>query len=198
MQRMMDIFGTICTRYQSKQTTTQQNKVIILEFEVNDSSLSQLYNAIDQSGLDKFIYRPPSSYTEIEWPTMQTLIDANTRVLVFAHGDGMQSCATMSCPEGVMYTYDHFAQTAMGDTTSCDATRDNIDGFGYYLMNHFENDSNDLPSEANAEKLNSYDYLEGRFGGCEERVPSVVAVDFWDVGDVLNFAKDSNVKRAKR
>jgi hypothetical protein len=130
---------------------------------------------------------------------MQQLIDDDARVLVFAHGDGMQSCAAMTCPEGIMYTYDHFAQTNDKASSGCDATSSqNVDDYGYFLMNHFKNDEMDLPSESNAEGLNAYDSLEKRFGQCVGRTPNLVAVDFWDVGELLTFAKDRNIVMAAK
>ncbi len=48
------------------------------------------------------------------------------------------------------------------------------------MMNHWKNDENlDLPSKINAEEFNTYEFLSTRFGTCKERVPNIVAVDFW-------------------
>ena len=35
-----------------------------------------------------------------------------------------------------------------------------------------------------------------RFGTCEDKIPNLIAVDFWDVGDVLTFLKESNKRKA--
>jgi hypothetical protein len=135
----------------------------------------------------------------MEWPTMQELIDADTRVLVFAHNDGMESCTKMTCPEGFMYTFDHFAQTDDATTSGCDVTSsNNVNSYGYFLMNHWENDDYDLPSSSNSQKLNTYDVLNQRFSSCAGRTPNVVAVDFWDLGELLTFAKDNNIVRAAK
>jgi len=172
-----------------------KNEVLILEFEINDDSLVELYSAIDVSGLAKYVYQSQS--TTIEWPTMQSLIDANSRLLIFAHGDGMESCDTMTCPEGVFYTYDHFEQTDWNDDT-CDIIGNKKEGMGFFLMNHWRNsDDLDLPSESNAEEFNTFDALTNRFEQCKGRRPNVVAVDFWDVGDVLPFVKEVNLKNVE-
>lgn len=135
----------------------------------------------------------------MEWPTMQSLIDANTRLLIFAHKDGMESCTKMSCPEGIMYTYDHIAQTKDGESRGCDATTsNNVNSYGYFLLNHWENDEYDLPSEDNARALNTYDKLQKRFSSCVGRTPNLVTVDFWELGELLEFAKDINVETAKK
>jgi hypothetical protein len=130
---------------------------------------------------------------------MQSLIDANTRLIIFAHKDGMESCTKMSCPEGVMYTYDHWAQTDDTSSSGCDTTTSNNENsYPYFLMNHFENDDYDLPSEDNARKLNTYDQLQKRFSTCVGRTPNLVAIDFWDLGELLTFAKDNNIVRAAK
>ena len=182
-------------------TKSELNQVIILEFEINDNSLGDLYQALDESGLPQYIWHPPVNSSEelfdMEWPTMQSLIDDNTRLLIFAHNDGMESCTKMTCPEGIMYTYDHFAQTDDENSTGCDPTTSNdLNAYGYFLMNHWKNDDYDLPSEDNARDLNTYDKLEQRFSSCAGRIPNLVAVDFWELGEVLTFAKDKNILRA--
>jgi len=169
-------------------------KVLIIEFEIRENSLVELYKAIDNSGLDEYVFRSDS--TDIsEWPTLQSLIDANSRLLLFAHGDGMESCTTMSCPEGLFYTYDHFQQTNWNDNTCNLKGNPTPSERGFLLMNHWINNERDLPSEKNAKEFNTFDSLLKRFKLCKERLPSVVAVDFWDVGDVLSFVKEVNLNR---
>lgn len=170
-----------------------RNEVLILEFEIRDNSLADLYQAIDWSGLDSYVYHSPSIPND--WPTMRQLIDANTRVLLFAHGDGMESCTSMNCPEGIFYTYDHFEQTNWNDDT-CDIAGTKYEGREFFLMNHWKNNDYDLPSKSNAEGFNTYNSLMDRFGTCEDKIPNLIAVDFWDVGDVLNFSKEVNKRKA--
>ena len=173
------------------------NEVLIIEFEILDNSLADLYAAIDNSGLDQFVYRASTAPTPDTWPTLQQLIDANTRILLFAHGDQMQSCSTMTCPEGIFYTYDHFAQTVVEDTTNCDSTEDRAN-YSFFLMNHWKNTDLDLPSKDNSGLMNGYNSLDKRFGMCSENehLPNFIAVDFWDLGDVVKFVSDENAKRA--
>ena len=165
----------------------------MIEFEINDDSLVQLSDSIDASGIDKYIYR---STSVTEWPTMQSLIDADTRLILFAHGDGMESCRTMACPEGIFYTFDHFQQTNWNDDTCNIKGNAPRQGTGFFLMNHWMNDeSTDLPSPSNAKQFNSYGALTTRIDQCEGGVPNVIAVDFWDVGDVLAVVKEINTNK---
>jgi hypothetical protein len=88
---------------------TNPNEVLILEFEVGEGTLDLLHQAIDDSGLAKYILRDvENDGTVTNWPTFQQLISANRRLLVFAHNDGLESCEMSQCPEGIFYTYDHF------------------------------------------------------------------------------------------
>ena len=165
-----------------------RNEVLMIEFEINDNSLEQLYYAIDESGLDQYVYRASNTN---EWPTMQQLIDDDLRLLLFAHGDGMQSCYNTDCPEGIFYTYDHMEQTDWNDDTCAIKNEKDYD-YPFFLMNHWKNNDYDLPSERNAEDFNTYNALVERFRTCEDKIPNVIAVDFWDVGDALKFAYDVN------
>lgn len=178
-----------------------RNEVLIIEFEINDESLAELHRSIDESGLDDYIFRTADpSDTNVEWPTMQSLIDANTRLLLFAHGDGMKSCTQIRCPEGIFYTFDHFQETDWNDVATCQLRGDAEpwDRRGFFLMNHWKNnESTDLPSKTNSEEINTYDYLMGRFGECEERIPNVVAVDFWGTGDLLDFVDEVNLRNTR-
>jgi hypothetical protein len=184
-----------------------RNEVLLLEFEILDNSLQQLYDAIDTSELDTYIYRRETAtsssntatttrtYGYYNWPTMQSLIDANTRLIIFAHGDGMESCSTSSdsCPEGIFSTDSHFEQTNWNDQ-SCTIKGSTFDtNIDYVLMNHWMNGiETDLPSNDNADEFNTLATLTERYNLCTERKPNIVAVDFWHVGDVLDFVKQVN------
>ena len=186
-----------------------RNEVILLEFEIIDNSLQQLYDAVDMSELDTYIYRretssssntaatmttPTTTHGYYNWPTMQSLIDANTRLIIFAHGDGMESCTSSgSCPEGIFSTDSNYEQTNWNDK-SCTVKGASFDtNIDFFLMNHWMNGiETDLPYKDNAEEFNTLAALSERYNLCTERKPNIVAVDFWHVGDVLDFVKQVN------
>ncbi|KAL3779304.1 hypothetical protein ACHAW5_006470 [Stephanodiscus triporus] len=175
-----------------------RNEVLMIEFEVIDGSLTQLHSAIDESGLDQYVYTRSEGTATGEWPTLQSLIDANTRLIIFAHGDGMDYCCESdTCPEGMFYTYDHIEQTNWNDAT-CDVMGEDFDSkIDFFLMNHWMNEpETDLPFEGNADEFNSFNSLLERFKLCTERMPNIVAVDFWSIGDVLDFVKEVNQNKA--
>ena len=174
-------------------------EVLILEFEVGEGTLELLYQAINDSGLEKYVLRGlKNDGTVTSWPTFQQLINSNRRLLLFAHDGGMGSCEKQTCPEGIFYTFDHFSQTNWNDDT-CDLrgndNTDVLDNRGFFMMNHWLNDDDlDLPSKTNAEQFNTYEFLSARFDKCDLRMPNVIAVDFWSTGDVLKFVEDQNTK----
>ena len=50
-----------------------------------------------------------------------------------------------------------------------------------------------MPSPRRARELNAYSTLEARMGACGEgRRPNLLAVEFWDEGDVVEFARIEN------
>ncbi|KAL3805292.1 hypothetical protein HJC23_008999 [Cyclotella cryptica] len=173
---------------------SNRREVMIIYFSVEEDSLNDLRIALQHSGLEKFVYRPNEKY--VDWPTMQSLIESDTRLLLFANGEGMRSCYADDCADGVLYTPDHFVFTAQYDTTSCEASVSGDNLAEFFVMNHYETNKINWPSESNARELNSFSVLQKRLHGCKGRkLPSIIAVDFWDVGDVVEFVMEENKRR---
>lgn len=53
-----------------------------------------------------------------------------------------------------------------------------------------------FPDSADAEEVNQYDVLESRTTECSSfvggKLPNLIAVDFWSVGEVLRFVQEQN------
>jgi hypothetical protein len=96
-------------------------QVLIIEFELINNSLEMLHAAIDESGLNQYVYRrstDASASCKYRWPTLESLIVNNTCLVIFAHGNGMDSsCASVVCREEMFYTFDHFQQTNWNDNS---------------------------------------------------------------------------------
>ncbi|KAL7545390.1 hypothetical protein ACHAWF_008736, partial [Thalassiosira exigua] len=170
-------------------------EVLILEFDMQEGSTDDLHVALQYSGLVDRVYRPDSQYYIEEWPTLGELIDSNKRVLLFGSGDGKKSCPAIDCRDGMLYANDHFVST-LTDGSDLDGCRPSIAGdvnVGYFVVNNYEERRLALPSPKRARELNSYEALEARFEECEgRRSPSLLAVEFWDEGDTLEFAQNVN------
>ena len=128
---------------------------------------------------------------------MRSLIDAGKRLLLFPHGDGMQVCKgdVGDCGD-VLYTFDYFDETKWGDVDTCDARRNGNWESAFFLVNHWRNTAAGMPSASNAGAAVALGALRDRFWRCRDKVPNVVAIDFWDVGDVFAFAREMNLGRA--
>lgn len=95
-----------------------------------------------------------------------------------------------------LYIHIMESQTKWNDDT-CDLSGNDksiSETHGFFLMNHWQNNELDLPSKSHAEVFNTYESLSARFGKCVERLPNILAVDFWSTGDVLKFVNDQNIK----
>lgn len=170
-------------------------EVLILELNFGDDSSDDLRTALRYSGLLEYAYHPQDEYYIEEWPTLQQLIDDNTRVIIFGSGDTMESCPAYDCEDAILYTYDHFAETETdgSDLELCDATISGDVFVGYFKMNHYEDKRMKYPSPKKARELNSYTNLESRYENCQgKRRPNLLSVEFWDEGDVLDFVKNEN------
>ena len=174
---------------------TNPREVLIIEFDFNDGSSADLRKALQYSGLLDYIYHPQDEYYIENWPTLEQLISDNTRLLLFGSGDDMDSCPAYDCEDGILYTNDHFSETLTdgSDLEACDATLSGDVFVGYFAMNHYEDRKLKMPSPKKARELNSYSTLEARFASCEgKRRPNILAVEFWDEGEVLDFVKNVN------
>ena len=99
--------------------------------------------------------------------------------------------------EGMFYTFDHFQETNWNDDTCNSQSEVFNPDVNFFLMNHWMNKpETDLPWEGNAEEFNRYDSLSDKFRLCTARAPNMIAVDFWSVGDVLDFVTEVNRNRA--
>ncbi len=173
-----------------------RRELLIVDIEMNNDSEDDLRTALRASGLLDYVYIPDSRY--FEWPTMGKLIDKNKRLILFARGGTMRSCPPDECRDGILYFYDFFAQTEPdgSDVSSCDATLSGEINIDFMLMNQFQNNAAKIPSAQMAKDLNSYNALSARFDDCKGKIePSMLSVDFWQTGNVLEFAQRENEKR---
>ena len=174
---------------------TNPREVLIIQFEFGDGSVADFRTALQFSGLLEYVYLPQEEYYIEEWPTLQQLINDNKRIILFGSGDTMESCPAKDCLDGILYTFDHVSQTNTDgtDLTDCTPTISGDVFVGYLMMNHYKDSKLTPPSVKDASELNSYSNLENRFATCNgRRQPNLLAVQFWDEGEVLDFVTNVN------
>lgn len=143
----------------------------------------QTAQAFQESGLLEYVYTHDGA-----WPTLGEMADANARVLVTLE----------SGREGVDWLYP--AWTMYSDTAwsypdveamECSLNRGAEDS-PLFLLNHW---IGDVPSAWGGEQANAQAVLEDRVAECLQergRLPSLVAVDFYDQGQLFEVVAALN------
>lgn len=121
----------------------------------------------------------------IAWPTLQEMIDANNRLVIFSEQDDGE-------PDQDWYHYawefvveTHFSNATIADF-SCDYNRGDASN-DLFLLNHFLTDPDlgvGVPDEAPT--VNANPFLLDRIDECEtihSRMVNFIAVDFYEIGD---------------
>lgn len=184
----------------------------------DDVTPADFARAVEESGLIDFTY---TGSTE-EWPTLQQMINSSQRVVFLAESqaagvdwyhrayDGpMQETAyTFSRlpskwsdadpPESPTYTgVDKLTDPDLL-ARSCDPFRGATTG-GLFLMNHWVSGGLPLtplaPDPALAEIVNTRQALVNRARACETargKLPTILAVDFFGIGDTVGAARELN------
>ena len=141
--------------------------------------------AFAASGLDAFVYTHPGG----AWPTLAELIDAGTRVVVGAENAGPP-------PDWYAHAWDQWQDTPYTfwheDDFSCELNRGSADN-PLFLVNHWL--GNPVANSWTAEIANGAEILQERAAECEAvrgRLPGVVAVDFYELGDLFTVVDALN------
>jgi hypothetical protein len=172
-----------------------ENRGEIVELLVEDYiTPTQFEGEMVDAALVSRTYAHPSP-TEA-WPTLRTLVESDQRIIVMT-----QSGAPP--PPWHQEMYAHFVDTpfdfdsvdALRAPDSCDLNRGSgDDGNALLLVNHWVADP--LPGEAIAAETNTFDVLLERAERCatarDRARAHVVAVDFVDVGDLLDVVASLN------
>lgn len=143
--------------------------------------------AAEEAGVAELAYTHPVGAA---WPTLAELGDAGTPLVVFSQGDG----------EGVPWIHagyrDHAWDTPYAAQTaedfSCERLRGDAD-HTFFLVNHFL--TRPTARVELAEEVNHDPLLSDRIDRCAAeagRPVSWVAVDFYEVGDVLSAVRRLN------
>ena len=122
------------------------------------------------------------------WPTLGELIEADTRVVVFAENEAGGGFDWYH--DAFTYTQDTPFSFETLDDFSCDLNRGDA-GNQLFLMNHWLSPA----SPTSAESANDAEVIRERFSECAElrgRIPNMIAVDFYSVGDLVDTVAELN------
>lgn len=186
--------------------------VTILLVNSDDFTASDFGAVFESSGISEYGYTPTSTSGPIStWPTLQTLIDADTRLLTF-----VADITYTSTYPYLMNEFDYMFETAYGVTSlsgfNCTLDRpttltsaSTAIASGYMpFLNHFADTAEILgitiPDITDIATTNSPDTnTTGSLGlqaqTCESEYgikPTFLMVDFWNVGPSITTADDMN------
>lgn len=143
--------------------------------------------AFEEAGLTDYVY----TYKGGEWPTLRTMIEDGTRILVMSeHGGGDPAWYHNGFELTQETPYSFASEDDLLSDSSCDPNRGEADS-PLFQVNHFVSPA-DADTSATA---NEYQFLLDRVLRCKEergRVPNLVAVNFWGQGSVVDVVDEIN------
>jgi hypothetical protein len=146
----------------------------------------------EESGLSHYVWRGPVAP---RLPTLSEMVDSDQRVLVMTENltdDALPWLhAQFDLFQETPYRFSTPAEVAA--TSSCRPNRGN-ERNPLFLLNNWV-DTSPFPRKSNAVVVNEVDALLKRARTCEEvrdRLPNLVAVDFYELGDVLGVVAELN------
>jgi len=181
-----------------------ENEVIVVHFNIHHHTLLELYRLLRGNDLMNFIYTH-NGVGEL-WPTMETLINTNKRVVLFQESD--VDCELLNCPKFVHPSSDYIDQSVSGFDSISDIEnyQESCKDIGrgdrdFFLLNHFIEHSRSTErisdeNYKNAKELNAYSMIHDRKQNCEHilgRRMNFLVVDFWEIGDTLFTAQAINL-----
>ncbi|NOZ87461.1 MAG: hypothetical protein GXP49_14555 [Deltaproteobacteria bacterium] len=163
----------------------EPNEVVAIVFE-SYVEAKDVEAAFVDSKLVDLVYTPSNGQ---KWPTLSEMIAANQRVVVLTDRDGGN-------PEWYLPVWDyafetHFSAKTREDLT-CDPNRGSTDN-SLFILNHFL--TKPFADPDLAEQVNHNPFFIDRAEECAKRFrrrPSMVAVDFYDIGDLLDVVDELN------
>ncbi len=142
--------------------------------------------AMDAAGLTARLYaHPPGT----PWPTLQAMIDRDTRLVVFAESNGGEPAWSPPAWDVIFDT--NYSAKGPAELL-CDLNR-GAETNDLFLINNFI--GNPLPSIEAATEVNQRAFLYERAKACGDargHIPNFLGVDFYEVGDVLGVARVVN------
>jgi hypothetical protein len=174
------------------------NQVIAVINQNEGVGPKEFAKVVDESGLGDLVYRGSVR----KWPTLAEMIRSGERVLVMAENPPFDRVPwyreAYAIAEETPYSFSRPAQLIDPPLlpASCRENRGPA-GAPLFLVNHWI-DTSPAPRPSNAAKVNARGPLLRRARECErlrDHRVGMLAVDFWETGDVLGVAEQLNEGR---
>lgn len=150
-----------------------------------DVSANAIENDLNQAGLTSYLH---TQNKFSDWPTLQTMIDSNKRLVVFNEVNNASASQSW---------YHHiwdFAVEINYGKINCDFGRGNPSN-KLFVFNHFVTSNIGTGSISEAQKVNSNPYFIDHVTQCKEeknKFPNFITVDFYDLGDAMEVVNKLN------
>ena len=157
--------------------------LMVIEDYVTPHEIDSLFKA---SGLFDYVYTGSTT----TWSTLGEMVDANQRLVVFIES-GHTGVAYLRSTAGVIQETPYTFHTPR--EFSCRPNRGGTTGSLFMINNWIE--TTPAPRPTNAEIVNAYENLLRRARLCQRqrrRLPNVLLVDFYDVGDLMRVVNTLN------
>lgn len=184
------------------------NEVLLIPVQIDNTldggavTLAEIYAVMKLvSGFTDMLYQHVSG---APWPTLRELIANNTRILFF-HYNGNETCSNTACPAGFHDWFTYAAETRYefdgvsaveATNTSCAITRGQRGRRDFFGVNMFTT----LPSPGTCEQLNAASFVATHLQACADLNrplrPTLVLVDYWSIGNVLEVVNGINAQIA--
>lgn len=167
---------------------THRGEVItfILEDHVDGATIVQ---GLKDMGLDDWVY---DGHDNDAWPTLRTLIDDNTRLIVTAENGGSGDGTPSWYVNAWEVMFDNPYSNEGVEDFSCVLNRGET-SHSLYLLNHWLSDPISKPELA--EVANTKEVLLDHAQACEEehgQSPNFVAIDHYSIGDLFEVVRILN------
>ncbi|TWU79151.1 hypothetical protein ED733_008844 [Metarhizium rileyi] len=167
------------------------NEVVTLLLTNGDAIPVQQFDAVFQStGLSQSAFHPKGVLSKDQWPTLQQLLDAKTRLVVF-----MDYHTDQSKVDYIISEFDYFWETPYGITDknfpTCEVDRPSggdpskLMGIMNHMLN-FKIGDIVFPDQVDTKTTNSVDSITKQVNLCESQgkpQPNVILLDYIDIGE---------------
>jgi hypothetical protein len=183
------ITGTLTDVREFLDTHPDEFLVMVIEDYIDPQDVEA---AFEDSGLVRYAY---VHERDTLFPTLRELIQQDKRILVMAENDNGGGSIPwyhdgFELMQETPYTFKSAEE--LRDAKSCQPNRGGTDG-PLFQFNHWVEK---LPRSPDlGAQVNSYDFLLDRARKCKQRrglLPNLIAVDFYDEGDVLEVSRKLN------
>ncbi|KAL0942346.1 phosphoinositide-specific phospholipase c-like phosphodiesterases superfamily [Colletotrichum truncatum] len=191
----------------NKWMNTNPNEVVtLLLTNIDKIPVEKFAEVFKSTGLEKYVFRPGKKVAIDQWPTLQTLINSGTRLIVF-----MDYHSDTSKVDYILDEFQYFWETPFGETDPnfprCNIDRpQGVDPNGYmYMINHFLNFEilgikiPDLPNSAKTNSLQSIDKQVNLCRGMWGKTPNVILqcgpkikLDWINIGEAIKAQNQYN------